>query len=215
MPKYIVVILDNDLIEYLEYTGPNEGTSYGEWIEHLVEIFNDNFKKCKKLLPSKAVREDYPWTYWVTLPHHKYFRDSESRSVFNKSLESVIKTQPNMRLIRMKEIWNYNNRNLVDKPTGHISFEGLSTYWCSIDAAVKYNVRKHEQFTSKKGGSSAAANEVTATTSHNSNQQEKKFKDPLPQFFKRRNDKYHWSAKRYPSSSYPNGRKLPTPSRKY
>ena len=45
LPKYIVIVLDNDLIEFLNYCGFGVASIYGEWIEHLVERFNDLFKQ--------------------------------------------------------------------------------------------------------------------------------------------------------------------------
>ena len=43
----------------------------------------------------------------------------------------------------MKEIWDFENGNLVDH-AGRITFEGLATNWQSVDAAVCFNVIKHE-----------------------------------------------------------------------
>ena len=59
-------------------------------------------------------------------------------------MESLTKKFSFMRVIKLKEIWSYDNSNLVIN--NRITVEGLSTYWQAIDAAVRFNVQKHEVY---------------------------------------------------------------------
>ena len=139
-PRYIVVVLDDDLIDFLGSAEFGISTILGEWIHYLARSLNSAIEDWKKALPVKALEENYPMIYWATSPHHKHFINNTQHTEFNNSLESVLKLYNNMRTIKMKEIWDYENPHLVAVGTGRITAYGLSRYWMSINAAIKYNV---------------------------------------------------------------------------
>ena len=76
----------------------------------------------KDQLPLKAKKEGYPVIYWVTAARHKLFKDLPSRTKFNLCLEATVKMFDNMRVIKIKELWNYKDPALVNNsemtPTG-------------------------------------------------------------------------------------------------
>ena len=143
LAKYIIVILDDDLIRYLDYYEGGLAGIYGEWLEWLMEQMNILFKERREILPPKAVNYGYPQVYWVGPPHHKLFFDNRERKCMGNCIESVCKLYDNFRLIRMKEIWSYDDTTLVDQH-GHMTSTGLACYWRSVDAAVRFNARKRE-----------------------------------------------------------------------
>ena len=149
LPHYIVVVLDADLIEHLDYNGFGVSTMLGEWIKYLADAMHNICKGRKKTLPLKAVKHDFPMIYWAAVPHHKLFFNNAICTKFNNCLDSVLKLYKNMCLLKMKEIWDYNNLHLVNG-AGRITSYGLSKYWASIDAAIEYNVTMHEQFLCKE-----------------------------------------------------------------
>ena len=91
----------------------------------------------KKQLPFKALKSAYPNIFRCAVPHHKNFRDPALRTKFNICLISIIKMTPNMRIIKLKEIWDYADTTLVSN--GKITPEGEIAYWRSISASVKFN----------------------------------------------------------------------------
>ena len=121
----------------------------------------------------KAVKKDYPQTYWVAIPCHMNFKNNPQRSVFMKCMESIFKNRENHRIIRMKEHWNYEKDDLVNDK-GRLTSVGKDTYWQSIDAALKYNVLKREEFLSRCGWSKNKPPSKRPNT-----------QDPVGQFFKR------------------------------
>ena len=98
MPKYIIVILDDDLIQYLKYKEYGVSTMYGTWIEYLVKQLSDMIDVRGKQLPIKAKQEFFPTVYWTALPSHEDLLVDNiiAREKFNKSLESVVKITDNM-----------------------------------------------------------------------------------------------------------------------
>ena len=76
LPRYIVIVLDNDIIDELSYFGYGMCTLMGEWIDFLAKNFKELCDERKKSLPLKAARADYPLIYWVMPPHHAHFTDN-------------------------------------------------------------------------------------------------------------------------------------------
>ena len=71
LPKYIVVVLDDDLITFLDFKHDGVATLLGTWVEWLAKEFNDVIKLRKDQLPKKVKKfEDDPFFYWVTAPTH-------------------------------------------------------------------------------------------------------------------------------------------------
>ena len=110
LPKYVVVILDNDLIDYVsaEAGTGNMATFLGEWIEYLMNNLLELCQLQRKSLPKKTIRDEYPLIYWVAAPHHKNFHDNGARTKLNNCLDSIVKTKLGIRLIKMKEFFRKN-----------------------------------------------------------------------------------------------------------
>ena len=95
------------------------------------------------------MKADAPFIYWVAAPLHTSFSYQRSaiHTKFNLSLDSVIHTKENMRVIRLKEFWNTKQGCLV--VNDRITEEGISRYWRAVDASVKFNVLCREAFLAK------------------------------------------------------------------
>ena len=105
LPHYMLLVIDDDLIKYLQFKGPRAPAMYGPWIEWLAKSINDLVQTRLSQLAPKAV----VWTglqiYWVALPSHRGFdaKESEARTKFSLCLESVAKLYSNMRVIKLKD----------------------------------------------------------------------------------------------------------------
>ena len=152
LPKYVLVVLDDDLITYMNYKGTGVAVLLGEWVTWLVKTFQELIKKRKEQLPNKSKKENMPCMYWCAAPTHVNFSLERNtlRKKYNQCVETVMKldASKNMRLIRFKDRWNSMDSSLVvrDKMTDH----GLNIYWAAIDASFKFNVTKHELFLAKR-----------------------------------------------------------------
>ena len=150
LPRYMVLVFDDDLIDFLAYEGYGVASMYGLWIEKLIKTLNDMCQDIWSSMPSKSRRNDYPMIYWVSPPHHANFKNNQARTKFNACLDVALKVEPNMRTIKMKEIWDYENQDLVNNGTDRLTMQGYGAYWASIDAALRYNIIRHELFTCKQ-----------------------------------------------------------------
>ena len=190
MPKYVVVVLDKDLIEYLNFDDCGAAGMYGEWLEWLVQKITNLCQQMIDLLPQKAIKEGYPQIYWVAPPQHCNFTDNRARSKFVSCLETVLKDSVSHRIIRMKEIWNYENSNLVDVH-GRMLPDGYAKYWQSIDAAVRFNAHKHDQYRARVFCQKNFQKPVMSSQTVAKGER----KDDIQKFFDRRRnrDKYRWN----------------------
>ena len=148
LPLYVIVVLDDDMITYLNYQHDGAATLLGSWIEWLVKQFNGLLQERIQQLPSRCVKFD-TFFYWVSAPLHNNFSKecNNLRVKFNLSLDSVIRTQTNMRVVRMKN-WNAKDSNLVVQD--HFTELGMSTYWDAIDATFQYNEVRRQSFLTKQ-----------------------------------------------------------------
>ena len=146
LPDYVLVTLDDDLIEFLGYKNCDVGSMYGTWCEWLVKQFDSLLTTKWQRLPNKAKNNDGTQVYWIALPLHQGFSDIDNqvRQRFNDCLESVVKMYGAMRVIKIKQIWNFDNRNPV--VNGRITVNGLTHLWQGVDAAFQFNARKRNEF---------------------------------------------------------------------
>ena len=146
LPEFIVIVLENDLIEYLGYKDAGVASMYGPWLEWLCEQVSLLITKKFDKLPTKNKFDDPPQVYWCGAVTHHDFSDQEKevRNKFNKCLETNVKKYESMRMIRFKEKWNHEEPFLVSNDA--VSITGQLIYWQSVDVAVAFNVEKHRQF---------------------------------------------------------------------
>ena len=144
LPQYIVVALDDDIVHFAQYDGFGISRILGEFLDSMAKALDKLITDRKQLLPSKSVRDNFPMVFWVALPmHHNLLDSAQIRSKFNMCLDSVLQQYSYMRVIRLKEIWNYNDGALVS-PAGIFAEKGYYQYWRAIDASVRFNVTKLE-----------------------------------------------------------------------
>ena len=142
LPKYIAIVLDDDIINYVKFRGCGSAQMYGELLERLVQDINEHIRIRLTQLPKKAVKKDYPHIYWVALPQHQNL-DNETRSKFNNTLESILKLYPSMRLAKIKDNWQTRDPDLVFNEK--LTATGVMMYWRAIDASLKFNIQKRER----------------------------------------------------------------------
>ena len=89
LPDYIIVLLDDDLIDYLQYKKFNTANLLGPWIEYLMQTFAEEIQNRFQQLPSKAKLELITQVYWVEpVPHVNFsYTDQQARDIFGKCLE--------------------------------------------------------------------------------------------------------------------------------
>ena len=148
LPKYILIVLDDDLITYLNFeSGDGAATLLGSWYEWLMKEFDEVISDWLVKTENKCKKMEM-MLYWVAAPTHKYFSKecNNLRAKLNLSLESVIRSgsQNNMCVIKLEEHWNTQDSSLVIND--RMTEAGLVAYWRAIDATFHYNEERCEVF---------------------------------------------------------------------
>ena len=116
LPRYIIIVLDDDLITFLDYSKEGATTLLGTWLEWLAKQFKDLLDQRIAQLPAKCKKSSLlPFFYWVAAPTHSYMSKERNNLhiKFNLALDSVLKLYDSMRIIRLKEHWDTKDSNLV------------------------------------------------------------------------------------------------------
>ena len=198
LPKFILLILDDDLIMYLDFKGEEVSSMLGTWLSWLMEQFESLISQRRDLLPMKSKRQYELCMYWCAVPVHSGFntRRNEIRKKFNLCLESICKGKQDVRVIKMKERWSFEDKALVmnDK----ITELGMDAYWDSVDCAFKFNAMKRDVFVAKL----IAGNVFKGAVNKELHKEDKcmvHYEDEIPDFFRKhhhqKNDRFHWQRK--------------------
>ena len=131
--RYVIVVLDDDLISYFNFAQEGLATLLGTWLEWLAEQLDKTIEDGKKQVPLKSKKLD-TFFYWVNASLHLAFSRSRNNlcTKFNLALDSVIRGKKNMRVIRLKEHWSDNPSLVVND---RITESGMTAYWDAIDAS--------------------------------------------------------------------------------
>ena len=93
----------------------------------------------KDQLPKKGLKSDYPVIYWIEAPLHVNFNNNDVRKRYNEILEDLAGTMQNMRIMRMKKIWDPEDKHLFVNSSLIFTTEGIFRYWGSVDNALQFN----------------------------------------------------------------------------
>ena len=192
LPNYIFIIIDDDMINYLSYQGSGFSSLMGEWIEWLIKGLQEMIQACKENLPKKCKSDYNPQVYWVAAPKHSgfSFEVGDLRTKFNFCLESVIKQNKNMRVIKFKDNWRFEDKELV--VNNKFTIEGMYSYWRAVDAAFKFNVKKRDEYLARQFLKGSTPGQQRQKTDNDQFKKTKYNKDEMKKFFDRKKVK-HWA----------------------
>ena len=140
MPKLIVIVPDNDIIQYIARIKAGFSRSVARMLDWLMKEHNRIIDSMKDHLPMKAKKNGYPQIMWIAPPYHVGFgkRNNDKRECFNKMLEEVAKTHSDTSVLHLKKVWEPENNNLFLKEQYRYTTKGLKTYWEAVDRTVKF-----------------------------------------------------------------------------
>ena len=148
LPKYIIIIIENDLIRCVKYRKPGIFDIFGRILRWLADEFHQAVMDWKSALPSRAKRNLYPQIFWTALPYHQNFKTTcINRHKFNQCLDTVANMHNEMKMLRIRRIWSNADSSVT--PAEVITLEGVERYWRGIDEAIEFweiGRQKNKQF---------------------------------------------------------------------
>ena len=139
LPKYVVLVPDNNIIKMLNHYRFGMSTALGRLIDYLMSEFDKIVKAQNEYLPTKSKQEGkFPHFIWIHAPLHDNFTDNYERGKFNKCLVTMAKLHQNTSTLELKKVWDPCNSNLFIKEARRFTSQGYTAYWDAVDKAVKY-----------------------------------------------------------------------------
>ena len=120
----------------------------GPWIEYICQVVAEVLATRWSDLSPKARPADGSHTqiYWIEAVNHSNFKyiNQQVRDTFNKCLEANCKLHENMRILKIREMWDKRDDKLVIN--NRLTKYGVNMYWKAADLSFKFNLLKHEEF---------------------------------------------------------------------
>ena len=144
LPCAIITVLDDDFLRYIKY---DEDDSLSRTLTEVFEWLCTQIERAintrKEQLPEKSMKYGYPSVYFVEAPQHINFRNNSDRRKMNSAMQNVTSLHQFMKIIRMKQAWDADDRKLYNE-MGRFTSPGLFKYWESVDSSFEYNDRLAE-----------------------------------------------------------------------
>ena len=138
IPKWIVIVIEDDIINSSTYDKSRASSFFGNVLEHLMKEHNTIMDEFKAMIPQKAKKHGWPFFLWVKPTSHKFYDNKDLRDKFNKCLTTVETLHDNVLALNLEQIWDQNDRVMFQTATQKLSATGYNTYWKALDRTIRY-----------------------------------------------------------------------------
>ena len=138
LPKFVIVVIDDDLIRYINYPQYGISEALGKLVNWVMSEFNRIVAAQKDFLPKKARKPDQPHFMWIEAPYHISFQNNSLRAKFNRALQNMAKFNESHMVMQLKKGWIENDGNLFNGENRRYTVDGLKAYWLAVDKTVRY-----------------------------------------------------------------------------
>ena len=124
LPKYLVIVPDDDLIHYFNYDGQGLTKPYGRLINNIMHEFDKLISVQKEFLPKRSRRPNYPSIIWIEPPLHDNFVNNQEQLKFIRVLNDVAKFHEGTVVLKLKKVWDQTDSNLFSSHFGRFTPDG-------------------------------------------------------------------------------------------
>ena len=114
LPKYIIVILEADLIKVANHHSDGISQMLSQWVDWVANEYHRIIVSHKEKLPTKSRKFKYPQILWIATVHHNYFSSLENnnRKKFNTCLFSIAEMYREVSVL-MLHTWDTRDSTLI------------------------------------------------------------------------------------------------------
>ena len=138
LPRAIVIILEDDMIDYVNVDGFGISLAYGKLLHYLFSEFNKMIAAHKDQLPLRAKRQHFPELLWINPYFHSSFNNNGQRNKFTKAMDTTAAIYADNWSLQLKHIWDPQNREIYLDHACRFSSKGLMTYWMAVDHTIQF-----------------------------------------------------------------------------
>ena len=108
LPKWIIIVLDNDLINYvIAETEYNRARVFDGILDNIMKQHDRYIDTQKEFLLEKSKKGTlFPQIVWIEPPMHDLFPDNDACFTFSKSLIESVKYHKNTTSLSLKKAWD-------------------------------------------------------------------------------------------------------------
>ena len=137
LPRAIVIVLDEDLIHFVNIDKFGMSLAYGR-ILHMFSEVNKMIAARKDMLRLKSCRDHFPEIIWINPLFHNSFRNNAQCNKFSKALDTTAAIYMDNWSLKLKRIWDPQSRDLYLDDPNRFTAKGLMTYWMAVDRTIKF-----------------------------------------------------------------------------
>ena len=138
LPRAIIIVLDNDMIKYINLNGYGISMAYGKLFHYIFSEFNKMIATRKDQFPLKAMKEHTRELLWINPPFHSSFTNNSQCNKFTKAMDTMAAIYADNWSLQLKRIWDTQARDLYLDQAHYYSAKGLVTYWMAVDCTIKF-----------------------------------------------------------------------------
>ena len=196
IPKWIVIVIEDDIINSSTYDKSRASSFFGNVLEHLMKEHNTIMDEFKAMIPQKAKKHGWPFFLWVKPTSHKFYDNKDLRDKFNKCLTTVETLHDNVLALNLEQIWDQNDRAMFQTATQKLSATGYNTFWKALDRTIRYadlnvirygNKKMKDIFLEKR-------KEVAKKSALQENHLQRRGNGNYS-YQQRNNDRFHWNSR--------------------
>ena len=138
LPRAIVIVLDDDLIWYINIDRFGMSVVYGRILHYIFSEFHKLIVAKKDFLRMKSKRHHFPELLWIDPPFHNAFNNNSKRHKFSKALDNTAAIYIDNWSLKLKRIWDPQSTDLFLQDVQRYTSKGLMTYWMAVDRTIKF-----------------------------------------------------------------------------
>ena len=139
LPKLLIIVLEDDIINFLNYNDYGVTEMYGRVIEFLSREINESIQEFKqRYLPTKSKRDSIPQLVWILPTLHRNYRNSNLRRKFANEMEKILPLFPDNTVLRLKQIWDPESNTMVSSFNNALTACGKRFLWKAVDRTIRY-----------------------------------------------------------------------------
>ena len=138
LPKFILVIPDDDIIHAVKYCGFRFSEAIGKLIHYIMSEHNKIIEIQKDFLPKNSQCHGVLQFIWIKPPLHVNFPNNAARAKFNAALDSMAQHNNNVQVLELKKGWDHDDQNLFIYESGRFMMAGYGAYWLAVDKTGKF-----------------------------------------------------------------------------
>ena len=138
LPKWVVFVIENELIKFLNFNTIPPKDMYKPAIEWMFDQLKSIRSDIREKLPFKAKKYEWPYFLWIEATTHTGYNDNEKRKIFVEHLQDVNSFHPESIVLPLDQGWDSNNSSYFPERERRYTTAGLHTFWSSVDKTIMY-----------------------------------------------------------------------------